>query len=149
MYWVVQLSQAGILAAMGCICLDRGDFVWSMVYFVFATGIAWVAARTREDEKKRQLQNKRIEQLLKLDSEFNVGINEEEFQGVVVTGEMSLQQLRDRLMLRQSILHSHVNIDCEYFSGSTYLKCAINPSLPCVDCPHFNSESKLSRFLKK
>lgn len=24
--------------------------------------------------------------------------------------------------------------DCQYFSGSEYLKCAVNPSLPCADC---------------
>lgn len=33
------------------------------------------------------------------------------------------------------------NDNCRYFSGESYLKCAVNPCGDCAECPHFEPKS--------
>lgn len=40
---------------------------------------------------------------------------------------------------RKVNLWSHVKTDCQYFTGNTTLKCAINPSESCFQCNDFVS----------
>jgi hypothetical protein len=49
--------------------------------------------------------------------------------------ELTEVQIIGLLRSRQGILWSHVKTDCRFFSGNAYLKCAVNPNLPCCDCP--------------
>ena len=38
-------------------------------------------------------------------------------------------------------LNFDVKKDCLYYSGSSELKCAVNPASPCETCPHFEMKS--------
>ncbi len=100
---------------------------------LFCVGLALQEWRVAEGHKEAA---RRTAELILLTRELNVAASEDEFW-LVVEGELPLPELRRRLVERKKILWSHARNDCRYFSGSAYLKCAVNPSESCEGCRWF------------
>lgn len=138
MAWKIQLGQSIAFATVALISLNQGKIFWTLYHLTFAVGFAALTISKWREAQWAKSQSCRIENMLALSRELRVAVTDEEFWRVV-DGDLSLLELREILTSRQKILWSHARTDCRYFSGSVYLKCAVNPSGSCEGCRWFES----------
>lgn len=133
--WAVEVLNSFQQRKFGWMTFDL-LFTALHIYLIFSK-IA-ESRQTKQDLARMRREQERIEALFLLMNELSMGCTEEELNAVV-EGIMPLVDLREELLSRKKLLWSHAHTDCRYFSGSSFLKCAVNPTVSCSLCQEFES----------